>query len=61
VTQYHKPLAHFDSPKVILQFLPARVGQLLVMHIVYAQPLTHRWEAADWALHSKLQPPSDFI
>ncbi|PNP76142.1 hypothetical protein FNYG_10519 [Fusarium nygamai] len=28
VTQYHKSLAHFDSPKVIPRFLPGRIGQL---------------------------------
>lgn len=61
VTQYHKSLAHFDSPKVIPRFLPARVGQLLVMYMIYVRPLTDRWEADDWALHGKLQPPSDFI
>jgi hypothetical protein len=42
VTQCHKSLAHFDSPKVIPQFLPARVGQLLVMYIIYIRPLTDR-------------------
>jgi hypothetical protein len=45
VTQYHKSQAHFDAPKVIPRFLPPRVGQLMVMYIVYIQPLVDRWEA----------------
>ncbi|KAL2203436.1 hypothetical protein CC79DRAFT_1390855 [Sarocladium strictum] len=35
VTQYHKSLAHFDSPKVIPRIVPPRVGQLLAMYMVY--------------------------
>ncbi|KAK2667242.1 hypothetical protein RAB80_016433 [Fusarium oxysporum f. sp. vasinfectum] len=42
VTQYHKSLAHFDSPKVIPRFLPGRIGQLFVMYIIYIRPLTDR-------------------
>jgi superfamily II DNA helicase RecQ len=61
VTQYHKSLAHFDSPKVIPRFLPERVGQLMVMYMVYIRPLTDRWEADRWALYDKMNPPSDFI
>ncbi len=40
ITQYHKSLAHFDSPKVIPRFLPEQVGQLMVMYMVYIRPLT---------------------
>lgn len=58
VTQYHKSLAHFDSPKVISRFLPERVGQLMVMYMVYStflkltkqlssQPALKRKGAAD--------------
>ncbi|EXM14600.1 hypothetical protein FOTG_17016 [Fusarium oxysporum f. sp. vasinfectum 25433] len=48
VTQYHKSLAHFDSPKVIPRFLPGRIGQL--------------FEANKWELYrEKMAPPSDFI
>jgi superfamily II DNA helicase RecQ len=61
VTQYHKSLAHFDSPRVIPRFLPERVGQLMVMYMVYIRPLTDRWEADRWALYDKMSPPSDFI
>jgi len=61
VTQYHKSLAHFDSPKVIPRFLPERVRQLIVMYMVYIRPLTDRWEADRWALYDKMNPPSDFI
>lgn len=61
VTQYHKSLAHFDSPKVIPRFLPERIGQLLVMYMVYIRPLTDRWEADRWELYGKMAPPSDFI
>jgi hypothetical protein len=42
VTQYHKSLAHFNSPKVIPYFLPKRPRQLIVMYIVYIRPLTDR-------------------
>lgn len=45
ITQYHKSQAYFDSPKVVLHFLPARVRQLMVMYIVYIRPLVDRWEA----------------
>jgi hypothetical protein len=61
VTQYHKSLFHFDSPKVIPRFLPERIGQLMAMYMVYARPLTDRWEADQWALYDKMSPPSDFI
>ncbi|RFU71790.1 recq family helicase, partial [Trichoderma arundinaceum] len=61
VTQYHKSLAHFDSPKVIPRFLPPRVAQLMAMYFVYIRPLTDRWEAEQWALYGKTKPPSDFI
>jgi superfamily II DNA helicase RecQ len=61
VTQYHKSLAHFDSPKVIPRFLPERPGQLMAMYMVYIRPLTDRWEADRWALYDKMNPPSDFI
>lgn len=61
VTQYHKSLAHFDSPKVIPRFMPARVAQLMAMYFVYIRPLTDRWEAEQWALYGKIKPPSDFI
>ena len=61
VTQYHKSLAHFDSPKVIPRFLPERPGQLMAMYMVYIRPLTDRWEADRWALYDKMSPPSDFI
>lgn len=61
VTQYHKSLAHFDSPKVIPRFLPERPGQLIAMYMVYIRPLTDRWEADRWALYDKMNPPSDFI
>jgi superfamily II DNA helicase RecQ len=61
VTQYHKSLAHFDSPKVIPRFLPYRVGQLLVMYITYIRPLTDRWEAERWSGYGEMKAPSDFI
>ncbi|KAL2211178.1 hypothetical protein CC79DRAFT_1353329 [Sarocladium strictum] len=61
VTQYHKSLAHFDSPKVIPRIVPPRVGQLLAMYIVYIRSLTDRWEADHWAFHGQMKPPSDFI
>ncbi|RGP59431.1 af291909_2recq family helicase [Fusarium sporotrichioides] len=62
VTQYHKSLAHFDSPKVIPRFLPGRIGQLFVMYMIYIRPLTDRWEADKWELYGeKMAPPSDFI
>lgn len=61
ITQYHKSLAHFDFPKVVPKFLSERVGQLLVMYIVYIRPLTDRWEADCWASHGQMNPPSDFI
>jgi superfamily II DNA helicase RecQ len=61
VTQYHKSLAHFDSPKVIPRFLPERPGQLMAIYMVYIRPLTDRWEADRWALYDKMNPPSDFI
>jgi superfamily II DNA helicase RecQ len=61
VTQYHKSLAHFDSPKVIPRFLPRRVGQLMVMYMVYIRPLTDRLEADRLELYDKTAPPSDFI
>lgn len=61
VTQYHKSLAHFDSPKVIPRFLPARVAQLVIVYMIYIRPLTDRWEADRWARHGTMHPPSDFI
>ncbi|KAG8674011.1 hypothetical protein FPOAC1_007330 [Fusarium poae] len=62
VTQYHKSLAHFDSPKVIPRFLPGRIGQLFVMYMIYIRPLTDRWEVDKWELYGgKMAPPSDFI
>jgi hypothetical protein len=61
VTQYHKSLAHFDSPKVIPRFLPERPAQLLAMYMIYIRPLTDRWEADRWASYDKMSPPSDFI
>lgn len=61
VTQYHKSLAHFDSPKVIPRIVPPRVGQLLAMYMVYVRSLTDRWEADRWAFHGQMKPPSDFI
>jgi hypothetical protein len=61
VSHYHKSMAHFDSPKVIPRFLPERIGQLLVMYMVYIRPLTDRWEAQRWAMAGKPAPPSDFI
>lgn len=42
VTQYHKSLSHFDSPKVIPRFLPERIGQLMAMYMIYVRPLTDR-------------------
>ena len=61
VTQYHKSLAHFDSPKVVPRFLPPQVGQLYVMYLVYVKPLTDRWEAERWALYGRMKPQSDFL
>jgi superfamily II DNA helicase RecQ len=61
VTQYHKSLAHFDSPKVVPRFLTARIGQLMAMYMIYIRPLTDRWEAERWALCDKMCPASDFI
>ncbi|KAM0185122.1 hypothetical protein ACHAPI_012282 [Fusarium lateritium] len=45
ITQYHKSLAHFNSPKVIPRFLPRQIGQLFVMYMIYIWLLTDRWEA----------------
>jgi hypothetical protein len=42
ITQYHKSLAHFNSPKVIPRIVPPRVSQLLAIYIVYVQSLTDR-------------------
>ena len=61
VSQYHKSLAHFDSPKVIPRFLPDRVGQLLVMYMIYIRSLTDRWEGERGAMSGKIHAPSDFI
>lgn len=38
VTRYHKSQSQWDSPKVVPRFLPWRVGQLLVIYLVYLQP-----------------------
>lgn len=62
VTQYHKSLAHFDSPKVIPRFLPPRIDQLMAMYMVYVRPLTDRWEADRLTMcGARIRPPSDFI
>lgn len=61
ITQYHKSLAHFDSPKVIPRFLPSRIGQLLVMYMIFIRPLIDKWEAEQWAQEGKMQLCSDFI
>ncbi|SCV61242.1 uncharacterized protein FFFS_15811 [Fusarium fujikuroi] len=61
VTQYHKSLSHFDSPKVIPRYLPARVGQLLAMYMVYIRPLADRLEADEMDLYGQMTAPSDFI
>ncbi|KAL2211173.1 hypothetical protein CC79DRAFT_1347853 [Sarocladium strictum] len=45
ITQYHKSLAHFDSPKVIPRIVPPRVGQLLAMYMVYHDE-NGPWEGA---------------
>jgi hypothetical protein len=39
VTRYHKSQWQWDRLKVVLRFLPARVGQLLAVYLVYMQPL----------------------
>ena len=39
VTRYHKSASQFDQPKVVPRFLARRVGQLLAVYLVYAQPL----------------------
>ncbi|KAK7390684.1 hypothetical protein QQX98_013367, partial [Neonectria punicea] len=46
ISQYHKSLAHFDSPKVIPRILPSRIGQLMVMYIIYIRPFTDRLQAS---------------
>ncbi|KAF5544142.1 recQ family helicase [Fusarium napiforme] len=61
VTQYHKSLAHFDAPKVIPRFLPARVGQLLAMYMVYIRPFVDRLEADRMDRYGEMRAPSDFI
>ncbi|KAL2207014.1 hypothetical protein CC79DRAFT_1332834 [Sarocladium strictum] len=61
ITQYHKSLAHFNSPKVIPRIVPPRVGQLLAIYMVYVRLLTDCWEADRWAFHRQMKPPSDFI
>jgi hypothetical protein len=38
VTRYHKSQSQFDKPKVVLRFLPWRVGQLLAIYLAYVQP-----------------------
>ena len=38
VTRYHKSQWQWDRPKVVPRFLPARVGQLLTVYLVYVQP-----------------------
>jgi superfamily II DNA helicase RecQ len=61
VSQYHKSLAHFDSPKVIPRMLPSRVGQLMVMYMLYIRPFTDRLESSRLALRDEVYLPSDFI
>jgi hypothetical protein len=61
VTQYHKSLAYFNSPKVIPHFLPKCPGQLIAIYIVYIRLLTDRWEADRWILYNKINLSSDFI
>ena len=61
VSQYHKSLAHFDSPKVIPRMLPGRVGQLMVIYMLYIRPFTDRLQGSRWALYDKVYLPSDFI
>ena len=61
VTQYHKSLAHQDTPKVIPRFLPARLGQLFMIYMVYVRPLTDCWEADRSASYGGMKPSSDFI
>ncbi|KFZ11070.1 hypothetical protein V501_04922 [Pseudogymnoascus sp. VKM F-4519 (FW-2642)] len=55
VTQYHKSLSHFDSPKVIPRFLPERIRQLMAM---YMHDENGPWESSrmsravsNWTLH----------
>ncbi|KEF50790.1 uncharacterized protein A1O9_13158 [Exophiala aquamarina CBS 119918] len=38
VIRYHKSQQLFGTPKIIPRFLPWRVGQLLVVYLVYVQP-----------------------
>jgi superfamily II DNA helicase RecQ len=38
VIRYHKSQQLFGTPKIIPRFLPWRVGQLLVIYLVYVQP-----------------------
>ncbi|KAH6984192.1 P-loop containing nucleoside triphosphate hydrolase protein [Ilyonectria sp. MPI-CAGE-AT-0026] len=41
--------------------LPGRVGQLMVMYMLYIRPFTDRLQGSRWALYDKVYLPSDFI
>lgn len=38
VARYHKSQSMWDKPKVVPRFLPARLGQVMVLHLAYVQP-----------------------
>ncbi|KAH6975854.1 hypothetical protein EDB80DRAFT_658517 [Ilyonectria destructans] len=50
-----------DGEVVIPRILPGRVGQLMVMYMLYIRPFTDRLQGSRWALHDKVYLPSDFI
>lgn len=37
ITRYHKTQSQWDRPKVILRFLPDRLGQILIVYLLYVR------------------------
>lgn len=63
ITQYHKSMAITDQEKVIPRWLPAKVGQLTVIFLVYVQAFMDATNAVlkdqticDWLWTHKSQP-----
>jgi superfamily II DNA/RNA helicase len=44
LTRYHKSQSQSGKPKIIPRFLPARVGQLLSIYLVYVEPFREKLE-----------------
>ncbi|KAL5371657.1 hypothetical protein DPSP01_014102 [Paraphaeosphaeria sporulosa] len=38
VARYHKSQSQWDKPKIVPRFLPARLGQVVVVYLAYLQP-----------------------